>query len=94
MTTSPVTVRNARPTLKHRPAIVPGILGTVYGINAEGHARYFDYDRAAAFAFAGVTAAADPRLAAVPADRRYGYVRSGATEANPRPGKRVIWVTR
>jgi hypothetical protein len=43
------------PTLKHRPAITAGILGTCYGINAAGEVRYFDYDWEAALEYAGVT---------------------------------------
>ncbi len=46
-------IRKLKPTLKHRPAITAGILGTVYAINDEGVARYFDYDREAAFEFRG-----------------------------------------
>lgn len=86
------TATRKPPTLKHRPAIVPGILGTVYGINDEGEARYFDYDRAAAEAFAGVSPDRDPRYAKN--KRRVSYVRSGALEANPRVGTPCIWITR
>jgi len=43
------------PTLKHRPAITFGILGTCYGINAAGEVRYFDYNWEAALEYAGVT---------------------------------------
>lgn len=80
------------PTLRHRLAIAPGILGTVYGINADGEARYFDYDIAAAYEFAGVTTEADPRIAKPRG--RYAFIRSGAMEANPKPSTRCIWVLR
>jgi hypothetical protein len=80
------------PTKKHRPAIVPGILGTVYGINDQGEARYFDYDREAAELFAGVTADRDPRYAKN--RRRVSYVERGATECNPRVGTPCIWILR
>jgi hypothetical protein len=83
-----------RPTLQHRVAIVPGILGTVYGINEEGEARYFDYDRKAAERFAGFTADSDPRLHPISRGLYANWVKSGATEANPRPGTRVIWIRR
>ena len=44
-----------KPTLKHRPILTFGILGTVYGISPEGEVRYFDYDWDVALEFAGVT---------------------------------------
>jgi hypothetical protein len=47
--------RMMRPTLKHRPVLTFGILGTVYGVSPEGEVRYFDYDWNAALEFAGVT---------------------------------------
>jgi hypothetical protein len=87
-----MSARRMKPTRKHRPAIVPGILGTVYGINDDGEARYFDYDREGAEAFAGVTSERDPRYAKVTADRRASFVRRGATEANPRVGTGCIWI--
>ena len=43
------------PTLKHRPAITHGILGTCYGISPAGEVKYFDYDWEGALQFAGVT---------------------------------------
>jgi hypothetical protein len=85
-----VILKGVRPTQKHRLAIAPGILGTVYGINEEGEARYFDYDLEGAYDFAGVSGARDPRLSTPPS--RAMYVRSGATECNPRPGTKCIWV--
>jgi hypothetical protein len=86
-----VTVTIARPTRNHRLAISPGILGTVYGVNEQREARYFDYDIAGAMAFAGVAeVGADPRLA--PAPGRYSYVRTGCLQADVRPGRRYIWV--
>lgn len=42
------------PTLKHRPALTFGILGTVYGVSPAGEVKYFDYDWAGALKFAGV----------------------------------------
>jgi hypothetical protein len=56
-------LRTMKPTAKHRLAIRPGILGTVYGYNAAGVERYFDYDREAALAYAGITRDSDVRLA-------------------------------
>lgn len=92
ITDSLTTARRIRRTKRHRLAIAPGILGTVYGINDAGEARYFDYDREGAYKFAGVSADADPRLDI--ARERRSYVRSGALEANPRPKTRCIWVLR
>jgi len=87
-----VTARKMRPTQAHRLAISPGILGTVYAVNAQGEARYFDYDWDAAIAFAGITPGCDPRFA--PPRGRYSYVRSGCLEANARIGCKYLWVRR
>lgn len=84
-------MRRMKPTKRHRLALSPGFLGTVYGTNADGECRYFDYDMAAAREFAGVTADADPRN--WPAEA-YQYVRSGYLEGNPKPGERCVWVLR
>lgn len=95
MTRPPVLpTRLMRPTQRHRLAIAPGILGTVYGVNAAGEARYFDYDHAGAYAFAGVTddPALDARLSTPPERRQ--YVLSGATSANPTVRTRCLWVLR
>lgn len=82
-----------KPTRAHRPALWECMLGTVYAMNAAGEARYFDYDYEAAQAFAGVDQpGADPRVARVPL--RLSYVKTGATEANPRVGRMVLWVRR
>jgi hypothetical protein len=87
----PVTYR--KPTSKHRLAIVPGLFGTAYGVNAEGEARFFDYDREAAYAFAGVSSdSVDVRRAKRPG--RFQYVTSGAREANPGPNDLCLWVLR
>jgi hypothetical protein len=48
-------MRKMPPTLKHRPVLTFGILGTVYGISPAGEVRYFDYDWDGALEFAGVT---------------------------------------
>lgn len=86
-----ILVKKARPTRGHRLAISPGILGTVYAVDEHGTARYFDYDRDAAYAFAGLDAEdADVRLS-VPAELRQ-YVRRGALEANPGKYTRCLWV--
>jgi hypothetical protein len=53
--------RKMKPTRQHRPAVWGGILGTVYAQNDTGETRYFDYDYAVAWAFAGVTPERDPR---------------------------------
>lgn len=81
-----------RPTKRHRLAIAPGILGTMYAVNEQGEARYFDYDREGAYAFAGVSDDRDPRLSIPPS--RAMYVRSGSTECNPTPRTRCIWILR
>lgn len=85
-----IPVKKAPPTRRHRLAIAPGILGTVYAINEQGEARYFDYDREGAYAFAGVSVDRDPRFSTAPGG--VSYVRSGATECNPRPGTRCLWI--
>jgi hypothetical protein len=85
-------MKAAKPTRRHRLAIVPGILGTVYAVNEAGEARYFDYDRAGAEEFAGVAAGKDVRYSVPP--KRAQYVRSGAMEANPRPKTKCVWVLR
>ncbi|MGH9095580.1 MAG: hypothetical protein ACRDXE_10505 [Acidimicrobiales bacterium] len=86
-----IAIRDMPPTHKHRLAIVPGIFGTVYGVNAEGEARYFDYDQAAAYAFAGVSGlSADVRRARPPRPSR--HVNSGCMEANPGHYDRCLWV--
>lgn len=86
-----IVVKKAKPTRKHRLAIVPGILGTVYAVSPSGEARYFDYDRDAAYAFAAISPRADLRLS-VPTGR-YQFVRSGALEANPGLRTRCLWTT-
>lgn len=83
------------PTKKHRPAVWECMLGTVYAMNDELEVRYFDYDHAAARAFAGVTPERDPRIARVPKGPyrvRYTNGRSSADE--PRPGQMAVWVRR
>ena len=89
-----VTCSTKKPTLQHRPAVWECMLGTVYALNDEGECRYFDYDHEGALAFAGVAGDIDVRLHKGTVDRSCGYVRSGRTEANPRVGKRVLWVPR
>lgn len=86
----PAPVKKAKPTKKHRLAITPGILGTVYAVSPEGEARYFDYDLPGAYAWAGLTADSDLRYAIPP--ERAMYIRSGAFEANPNHRTRCIWV--
>jgi hypothetical protein len=85
-----ITARQMRPTLAHRLAISPGILGTVYAVNDALECRYFDYDWDAAVAFAGITPGRDPRFA--PPRGRCSYVRTGCTEADARPGRRYVWI--
>lgn len=88
-----IDLRVMKPTRSHRLAITPGILGTVYAVNDQGECRYFDYDYAAAMEFAGLTQARDPRY--YHATRACSYIRSGATEANPRVnGAKCIWITK
>lgn len=85
--------RRLPPTRKHRLAIAPGILGSVYGVDATGHARYFEYDIAGALAFAGAHEHNDPRVWKATGHR--SYVTSGHTECNPRPsGGKCLWVLR
>lgn len=81
----------APPTKAHRPAVWECMLGTVYAMNAAGECRYFDYDHAAALAFSGAKSdGAEPRLARVKEPK--GWIRKGATDANPRRGRLVLWV--
>lgn len=56
-----VNARHMKPTQKHRLAIEPGILGTVYAYDDAGNRKYFDYDYDGALAYAGVTEDRDPR---------------------------------
>ncbi len=83
-----INIPQKRRTKKHRLAISPGILGTVYGVNAEGEARYFDYDVDGALAFAGVTWDGDPRwdLTRV----RAAYVKDVDSGANPAPSRKCM----
>lgn len=78
--------RKMKPTLKHRPAVWEGILGTVYAYDDTGCTRYFDYDWDAAREYAGVRDDRDLRLARSP--RRYG------APGGPRKGQLVLWVLR
>jgi hypothetical protein len=48
------TTRRMRPTLRHRPALHPGLLFTVYAHNEAGECKYFDYDYDGALEFAGI----------------------------------------
>jgi len=81
-----------KPTKKHRPALVYGMLGTVYGINAQGEARHFNYDWQAAVDFAGIDQDMDLRFGSPV--QLASYVTSGAIEANPRAKTRCFWVKR
>ena len=83
----------AKPTLKHRLALAPGMLGTLYAVSPAGEARYFDYDYEAARAWAELDAGTDIRYGPPP-QRGVQYVRSGAVEANPNPHSRCYWVKR
>lgn len=77
--------RQAKPTMKHRPAIWECMLGTVYARNDAGKVMYFDYDYAAARAFANVEGR-DLRTYRVP--RAYG----STGHMGPRAGALVLWV--
>jgi len=79
--------RAMKPTLKHRPAMWGGILGTVYASNGQ-KAEYFDYDYDAAKAFAGVTEEGDLRM--YNWDGKYGYPGMGIVQ--PKVGTKVLWV--
>lgn len=85
-----LVVREMRPTLKHRLAIAPGLLGTVYAMNAAGEMRYFDFNYQAARKFAGLDAGTDIRFARPIGP--YRFVKSGATDGNPYPYQRCYWV--
>lgn len=85
-----LTVRNMRPTQKHRLAISPGILGTVYAMNAAGEIRYFDADYEGAREFAGLNDAIDIRYARPIGP--YRFVKSGAYWGNPGVKDRCYWV--
>jgi hypothetical protein len=56
-----VPCKKMAPTLKHRPAVWGGILGTVYAYDG-AEIRYFDYDHQGALEFAGVRQDRDPRV--------------------------------
>lgn len=86
-----IEIKKAKPTGRHRLAIVPGILGTVYGVNEHGHAKYFRHNVEAAYEYAGVTQERDPRLFLPVSNHR--HVLSGAMEAEP-VRTRCIWVLR
>jgi len=57
-----IPYRRMKPTLKHRVALRPGMLGTVYALNEEGVERYFDYKWEDAIRYAGVGSDRDVRL--------------------------------
>ena len=88
------------PTLKHRPALTFGILGTVYGISPDGEVKYFDYDWTAALQFAGVTdaklelVAEDLRVSSPKRDVRLPGYDMWHPERRVRKGERAWWVKR
>lgn len=89
-----IPVKQAKPTLKHRPAIWGGILGTVYAMNAAHETHYFDYNYEEALEWAGLTGSArqiinkDPRLA-----KNKRHVRwADKTSDNPSINQTVLWV--
>lgn len=77
-----VTAARRPPTLRHRPALVPGPAGTVYAINADGQARAFSDTDPAAAGFAGITPHSDPRWGKPP-DPARRFVTSGPDAAEP-----------
>lgn len=80
-----------RPTRQHKLAIWECMLGTVYAMNGDGEVRYFDFDYAAARAFAGVDVeGSDPRVAKT---ERYTYTR-GPSHMEPRTGQLALWIVR
>lgn len=88
--------RLMKPTLKHRPVLKFGILGTVYGISPAGEVKYFDYDWNAALAFAGVTGdpAQDLRLSTAPKPYLLPGYDMWHPERRVSKGEKVYWVLR
>jgi len=82
-----VEARLMKPTQRHRLAVWECMLGTVYAFDGT-KTRYFDYDHAAALAYAGVTQDSDPRLAVKPG--RYRYTNDSVTE--PGPKQKALWI--
>ena len=89
-----VPARDMKPTKRHRPAIWENMLGTVYAMDDAGAIRYFDLDHAAAIEFAGANFDRDPRIARTPSPRRFRYGDGDDFSKEPRPGQRVLWITR
>lgn len=84
-------------TNAHRPAIWECMLGTVYAMNDARVTKYFDYDHAAAIAYAGVTSERDPRLHKVRQQDNYRWHNEHNGEqilGSPRVGKLVLWITK
>jgi hypothetical protein len=88
--------RKMAPTLKHRPVLTYGILGTVYGISPEGEVKYFDYDWDGALEFAGITLENVESLDARYAKSPRAFSLPGADMWHPertiRKGERAWWV--
>lgn len=84
-------MRTMPPTKQHRPAIFPGILGTVYAVNDDLQVKYFDYDFDAAYAYAGVTPDRDVRRARKPRNRNVTYT---GHPCEPKAGSSlwILWV--
>lgn len=83
-----VRVKEAKPTLNHRPAVWECLLGTVYAMNQEGVIRYFDYDWKAALEYAGYDESKDPRLAKN--QRRVSW--TGRQNDDPSYNQLVLWL--
>lgn len=80
-----IPARVMKPTLKHRPVIWGGILGTVYASNGV-RTEYFDYDYDAAKEFAGITEGSDLRV--YPHKERIAYPGVKGLDR----GRKALWI--
>ena len=83
-----------RPTKKHRPAIWENMLGTVWALNSEGIAVYFDYNWDAARAHAGIDLNADQDLRLARFQGHVSYVKNSSMfdPKGPSKGQMVLWI--
>lgn len=79
-------------TQKHVPLIWENMLGTVYALNAQRKAQYFDYNYAEAHAFAEVAKCTDLRVARAP--ETYQWTDGADYISGPRRGKLALWGVR
>lgn len=89
-----VRCHRGKPTKAHRPALWENMLGGIYAMNMAGECRYFDFKYEEASTFAGITQNGDNRVFKMTEELYKSYVIFGCVDANPRPGKLVLWVPR